>query len=67
MNAQSIKNWLTTVFGTVAGIPQIIEGYFSIPKDWSKVALGVGLFVVGLFTANKKPDAPVEEPKPAGE
>lgn len=67
MNAQKIKNWLTTVFGTVAGVPQIIEGLFSVPKDWGKVLLGAGLLIVGLFTANKKPEAPAVEPAPIAE
>ena len=65
-NAQQIKNWLTSVFGAVAGVPQIAEGLFSSPRDWSKVALGIGLLVVGQFTANKKPGVS-EAPKPAGD
>jgi hypothetical protein len=56
MNAQQIKNWLTTIFGAVAGVPQILDGAFSVPVDWAQIALGVGLLLVGLFTSNAKPE-----------
>jgi len=44
-----ILNWLTSVFGAVAGVPLIIDGLTSIPRDWTKVITGVGAFLVGLF------------------
>ena len=45
----AIKNWLTSVAGTVAGVPLIIEGFTSIPRDWFKVLTGIGVMLTGLF------------------
>lgn len=43
-----IKNWLTSLFGTVAGVPQIIEGFFSKPINWTLVITGVATLFLGL-------------------
>lgn len=42
-----IANFKTSIFGTVAGLPMIIEGVAA--KDWSKIAMGVGTLLIGLF------------------
>lgn len=41
------QNIKTTLFGVVAGLPQIVEGV--VTKDWSKIAIGVGTLLIGLF------------------
>lgn len=48
-------NWVTNIFGGVAGMAQVVEGITLIQQD--QLALGVakflegaGLFVVGYFT-----------------
>jgi len=43
-----MANWLTTTFGAIAGIPEIVAGFTSVPKDWAKIAQGVALLVLGL-------------------
>jgi uncharacterized membrane protein len=42
-------SWFTSLFGTVAGVPQIIEGFTSVPKNWPLVITGVGTLLLGLF------------------
>lgn len=42
-----IKNFKTSIFGAVAGLPMIVEGIGT--KDISKVAIGVGTLLIGLF------------------
>jgi len=42
-----LQNIKTTLFGAVAGIPMIVQGVAS--KDWSKIAVGVGTLLIGLF------------------
>lgn len=42
-----LKNIKTTIFGAVAGLPQIIEGIAH--KDVSKIIIGAATFAVGLF------------------
>jgi hypothetical protein len=42
-----IENLKTTIFGTIAGIPLIIDGVAT--KDWSKIATGIGTLLIGLF------------------
>ena len=44
-----LKSWLTTIFGTVAGLPQVIEGLFSKPINWTLVITGVATFLLGIF------------------
>lgn len=48
-----LKNWLTTLLGSVAGVPIILEGLDT--SDWKLVLAGVGAMLVGLFArdANK--------------
>jgi hypothetical protein len=41
-------NWLTSILGTVAGVPQIIAGITSKPINWQLVITGIGTFVMGL-------------------
>jgi len=43
-----IKNWITSVFGTVAGVPQVIEGLTSVPRNWMLVISGVATLALGL-------------------
>lgn len=50
-----VINWITNIFGTVAGVPQLIEGYFLIQNDQvgqgiQKIAEGIGIFAIGYFT-----------------
>jgi hypothetical protein len=45
---QILKNWFTSLFGTVAGIPQIVEGLTSTPKNWSLVITGLATLMLGL-------------------
>ena len=42
-----MKNWKTTVMGSVAGLPQIITGIIS--KDWGSVITGVATILMGIF------------------
>ena len=42
------KSWFTSLFGTVAGIPQIIEGLSSKPINWSLVITGIATLLLGL-------------------
>ena len=42
-----IANFKTSIFGAVAGLPMLIEGM--VAKDMSKVAMGVGTLLIGLF------------------
>ena len=41
-------SWWTTAAGTIAGLPQIIEGLSSKPVNWSLVITGVATFLFGL-------------------
>lgn len=43
-----IKNWLTSVFGGVAGVPLIVAGFAANPDDWNMIIAGIGAFIVGL-------------------
>jgi len=50
-----VINWLTNIFGTVAGVPQLIEGYFyfqsgDVGHGIAKVAEGISIFAIGYFT-----------------
>jgi hypothetical protein len=42
-----IANFKTSIFGAVAGLPMLVEGI--VAKDMSKVAMGVGTLLIGLF------------------
>ena len=51
----SVINWITNIFGTVAGVPQIIESYFAfssgdIGHAIAKLTEGIGLLAIGYFT-----------------
>ena len=51
----TVINWITNIFGSVAGVPQLIEGYFLIQQEHvgagiAKVAEGIGIFAIGYFT-----------------
>jgi hypothetical protein len=43
-----LKNWFTSLFGTVAGVPQIVEGLTSSPKNWTLVITGLATLALGL-------------------
>jgi len=43
----NMKNWKTSLLGSLAGLPMIIEG--AISKDWGKVITGVAAILLGLF------------------
>lgn len=45
---QVLINWLTSIAGTVAGVPQIIEGWTSQPKNWGKIITGIATVIIGL-------------------
>jgi len=64
----SVINWVTNIFGTVAGVPQLIEGYFSITSGdvghgIAKVAEGIGILAIGYFTG-KSALGKLDAPKP---
>lgn len=42
-----LKNIKTTLFGAVAGLPQIINGIAT--KDISEILVGVSTLAIGLF------------------
>lgn len=42
-----LKNIKTTIFGAVAGLPQIIEGIAH--RDITQIIVGVSTLAVGLF------------------
>lgn len=42
-----IANFKTSIFGAVAGLPMLVEGI--VAKDISKIAMGVGTLLIGLF------------------
>lgn len=42
-----LKNIKTTIFGAVAGLPQIIEGIAQ--RDITQIIVGVSTLAVGLF------------------
>ena len=44
-----IKNWLTTVFGGVAGIPQIVEAVSTKPINWQLLITGIATLLLGIF------------------
>lgn len=54
-----LKNIKTTIFGAVAGLPQIIEGVAQ--KDLGQIIVGVATLLVGLFA--KDADNETKEPK----
>lgn len=43
-----LKNWFTSLFGTIAGVPQIVEGLTSTPKNWTLVITGLSTLILGL-------------------
>lgn len=42
----AFSSWLSTLVGSIAGIPQIQEGVQE--HNTTKIILGVGLFILGL-------------------
>ena len=42
-----LKNIKTSVFGSIAGLPMIIEGIGS--KNWTLAISGVGMLITGLL------------------
>jgi len=44
-------SWVTSLIGSVAGIPEMIEGYSS--HDGTAVIKGLGIFLLGLAARNK--------------
>lgn len=42
-----MKNWKTTVAGSVVALPQIITG--AINKDWATVIQGLATLLLGIF------------------
>ncbi len=45
----AITNWLTSVAGTVTGVPLIIAGFAATPDDWYMILAGIGAMLTGLF------------------
>ena len=52
-----LKNIKTTLFGAVAGLPQILEGIAH--RDISQIIVGISTLAVGLFAK----DADVKDEK----
>lgn len=51
-----LRNWATTTFGTIAGVPQIVAGLTTKPINWQLVITGVATLIFGVVAkdANKK-------------
>lgn len=49
-----LKNFKTSLFGAVAGLPLIVEGVAS--KDWAKIATGLGTLLIGIFAKDSSVD-----------
>jgi len=47
----AIKDLLTSILGSVAGVPMIIEGVTS--KDNAKIVEGIAIFILGLVSYSK--------------
>lgn len=69
---KAVKNWLmnylTSIAGGIAGLPQIIEGYTSTPRNWTLIVSGVATFILGLCAKDadgKKPEDFVQAVKDA--
>lgn len=43
----ALKNVITTIAGSVAGIAEIQEGI--ITKNTSKIIMGIGIMIIGIF------------------
>jgi hypothetical protein len=43
-----MKNWLTSLFGGIAGVPQIVEGAMSKPVNWALIISGISTVILGL-------------------
>lgn len=44
-------SWLTSLLGSIAGIPEMIEGYSN--HDGTAFIKGLGMFLLGLAARNK--------------
>lgn len=42
-----MKNWKTSIFGALGGVPMILEGIAT--KDKAKIVSGISLVVLGLL------------------
>jgi len=63
MFSRSLINWITNLFGAVAGVPELIEGYLAfkggdIGQGIMKIAEGAGILVVAYFVGKKAVDSP---------
>ena len=61
-------NWFTSIAGGVAGLPQIIEGYTSVPKNWMLIISGIATLILGLCAKDAdgtKPEDIVQQVKDA--
>jgi hypothetical protein len=50
-----VINWVTNLFGGIAGVAQMLEGVVMIqaeqyPQGIAKLLEGAGIFVIGYFT-----------------
>ena len=45
---EMIASGWTTAFGTIAGVPEIIQGWTSQPKDWMLIIKGIALLLMGI-------------------
>lgn len=50
-----VINWLTNIFGTVAGVPEILSGVIAINNNDIATGImdimkGVGILAIGYFT-----------------
>jgi hypothetical protein len=44
-----LTSWVTSLLGGSAGGILILEGYTSVPKNWSKIVEGLLLVGLGFF------------------
>lgn len=58
-----VINMITNIFGSVAGVPQIVEGYFKITSGddvaggITRILEGIGIIVVAYFVGKKGSEA----------
>lgn len=47
----AVNSYLTSIAGTIVGLPHIIEGFTT--KNWALVVQGIGELLVGLASNEK--------------
>ena len=50
-----IKNIKTSIAGSIAGLPMIIEGFAS--NNWVQIISGIGILITGLLAKDAKDES----------